>query len=65
MSRIKMFKYLFVFATLASSIHAFADPKKVELSISGFFDGYYSYNLNNPKQVPPQSLSSPGAAAGK
>jgi hypothetical protein len=42
--------------SFAFSAVALGQSEKPEITVSGFFDGYYSYNLNNPKQ--PVALSS-------
>ncbi len=39
-----------------------AETEKPEVTISGFFDGYYSYNFNNPKQTVGLSAASISSA---
>lgn len=40
-----------------------AQAEKPEITFSGFFDGYYSYNFNSPKQSSGLSASTVSAAS--
>jgi len=62
MNSITRSSILWIWSSLVLGSFAHAETEKPDVSISGFFDGYYSFNFNNPPQTSGISSASVAAA---